>query len=131
MHTAEINVPHLPCAAHVCHIVPYLRTCSLISLGQLCDAGCAVLFLTDTVSIGLKMPLLCKARGRAPQDYGILNCLVQVCRMEHLLSPCRRYSQTTATNTRLRVRTCIPERPLKPPRRHKMHLSLRSNTGNA
>jgi hypothetical protein len=49
-HTAEINVPHLPRSTRVCHIVPGLRSYSLISIGQLCDAGCAVFSLTNKYS---------------------------------------------------------------------------------
>jgi hypothetical protein len=65
-HTAEINVPHLPRAARVCHIVLGLRMYSLISIGQLCDAGCAVLFLTDTVCIGFQNTVIMQgARARA------------------------------------------------------------------
>jgi hypothetical protein len=58
VHTAEINVPHLPRAARVCHIVLGLCTYLLISISQLCNAGCTVLFLTDTVSIGIKNTII-------------------------------------------------------------------------
>mgnify|MGYP000844552177 FL=1 len=64
-HTAEIDVPHLPRSARLCHIVPGLSTFSLISIGQLCDADCEVLFLTDTVSIGYKNTVIMQgARSR-------------------------------------------------------------------
>jgi hypothetical protein len=53
-YTAEMNMPHLPRAARVCHIVLGLRTYSLISIGQLCNAGCAILILTNTISIGFQ-----------------------------------------------------------------------------
>jgi hypothetical protein len=52
MHTSEINVPHLPCSVGIYHLLPGLSTYLLISIGQLCDAGCDVLFSIDTVSIG-------------------------------------------------------------------------------
>jgi hypothetical protein len=65
-HTAEIIVPHFLRAARICHIVPGLSTYSLISIGQLCDAHYAVLFLTDTVSIGFKNTVIMQgARARA------------------------------------------------------------------
>ena len=41
-HTAYLDLPSLPLAARLVHIVPALHTQSLISLGQLCDAGCQV-----------------------------------------------------------------------------------------
>jgi hypothetical protein len=65
-YTAEINVLHLPRAVRVCHIAPGLSTYSLISIGQLCDAGCAVLFLTNIVRIGFKNAVIMQgARARA------------------------------------------------------------------
>ncbi len=39
-HDAELNQPFLPLAARRAHIVPALQTKPLISIGQLCDAGC-------------------------------------------------------------------------------------------
>jgi hypothetical protein len=47
-------VPHLLRTVSICRIIPGLRTYSLISIGHSCDAGCSVLFLNDTVSIGFK-----------------------------------------------------------------------------
>jgi hypothetical protein len=41
--TAELNIPYLPSAARLCHVVPQLGQYSLVSIGQLCDAGCDVL----------------------------------------------------------------------------------------
>ena len=68
-HTAEINVPSLPRSARVCHIVPGLRSYSLISIGQLCDAGCEVLFLTASVSIGFKNTVI--MQGARARDTGL------------------------------------------------------------
>jgi hypothetical protein len=41
-HTAELFLPGLPLAARQCHIIPALSTQPLLSIGQLCDAGCDV-----------------------------------------------------------------------------------------
>jgi len=68
-HTAEINVPSLPRSARVCHIVPGLRLYSLISIGQLCDAGCEVLFLTASVSIGFQNTVI--MQGARARDTGL------------------------------------------------------------
>jgi hypothetical protein len=54
MHTAKLDVPHLPPSACHCHIVPGLRAFSLISTTQLYNANCDVLFQTDTVGIGFR-----------------------------------------------------------------------------
>jgi hypothetical protein len=41
-HEAELDIPNLPLAARYCHIVPALTNHSLLSIGQLCDAGCSI-----------------------------------------------------------------------------------------
>ena len=50
-HEAELDLPHLPLAARLVHIVPALTTASLLSMGQLCDAGCQVTFDATTVKV--------------------------------------------------------------------------------
>ena len=50
-HEADLDWPMLPPAARHVHIVPALGQFSLISMGQLCDAGCHVLFTSSTVQV--------------------------------------------------------------------------------
>jgi hypothetical protein len=50
-HEGEIDIPNLPPAARTVHIVPDLKSHSLLSIGQLCDAGCVVEFTATTVII--------------------------------------------------------------------------------
>ena len=50
-HLAELPIPHLPMAARRAHIVPELRSHSLLSIGTLCDAGCEVKLTTTTVTV--------------------------------------------------------------------------------
>ena len=50
-HEGEIDIPNLPAAARTVHIVPDLKSHSLLSIGQLCDAGCIVEFTATTVHI--------------------------------------------------------------------------------
>jgi hypothetical protein len=50
-HEAELDLPHLPLAARHVHIVPELNSLSLLSMGQLCDAGCAVAFDATAVTV--------------------------------------------------------------------------------
>ncbi|KAI2495546.1 hypothetical protein MHU86_18991 [Fragilaria crotonensis] len=52
-HEAELDLPSLPLAARRVHIVPALRTASLLSMAQLCDAGCTVTF--DAVSVIVRL----------------------------------------------------------------------------
>ena len=52
-HEAELDLPSLPPAARRVHIVPALSTASLLSMGQLCDAGCVVTFDATTVTVTL------------------------------------------------------------------------------
>jgi len=50
-HEAELDFPDLPLAARHVHIVPALAEHTLISIGQLCDAGCHVAFTSTTVTV--------------------------------------------------------------------------------
>jgi len=50
-HKADLDLPGLPAAARHGHVVPALATQPLLSVGQLCDAGCGVVFTADTVTI--------------------------------------------------------------------------------
>lgn len=43
-HVAELNYPNLPAAAKRVYVVPELAGRTLISVGQLCDAGCNIQF---------------------------------------------------------------------------------------
>ena len=42
--TCELNIPHLPHAARQAHMFDELASGSLLSIGQLCDAGCTAWF---------------------------------------------------------------------------------------
>lgn len=53
-HHGELDIPALPVAARRAHIVPALTGQSLISIGQLCDAGCDVSFNATSVDIQLR-----------------------------------------------------------------------------
>ena len=50
-HDAELDIPHLPIAARRCHIVPALSNHSLLSIGQLCDAGCSIELDATTLKV--------------------------------------------------------------------------------
>jgi len=50
-HEADLDLPSLPAAACHGHVVPQLATQPLLSIGQLCDAGCHVTFTATTVTI--------------------------------------------------------------------------------
>jgi len=51
MHEADLDLPGLPLVACHGHIFPQLATQPLLSIGQLCDAGCDMAFTTDCVII--------------------------------------------------------------------------------
>jgi len=51
MHEAELNLPALPLAARQGHIVPHLAMQPLLSIGQLCNAGCDVAFTAQDIII--------------------------------------------------------------------------------
>ena len=50
-HEAELDFPSLPKEARLVHIVPALAQYSLLSIGQLCDNGCKVIFDYKEVNI--------------------------------------------------------------------------------
>ena len=43
-HTGQLDIPDLPLQARQTHIFPHLASGSLLSIGQLCDAGCQATF---------------------------------------------------------------------------------------
>jgi hypothetical protein len=54
-HEAELDMPMLPAgAAKQVHIVPELAAHTLLSIGQLCDAGCDVAFTAEEVTVKYK-----------------------------------------------------------------------------
>jgi hypothetical protein len=50
-HKAVIPIPGLSLKSRTAHIFPALGNTSLISIGQLCDAGCEVLFDKETATV--------------------------------------------------------------------------------
>jgi hypothetical protein len=50
-HTGELPIPALPSAAQMCHLFPALGNISLVSIGQLCDAGCNATFTSTEATI--------------------------------------------------------------------------------
>jgi hypothetical protein len=50
-HTATLNMPSLPQAERLEHILPGLAQHSLLSVGQMCDSGCSVTFMASNVTI--------------------------------------------------------------------------------
>lgn len=68
-HEAELDIPSLPLAARRVHIVPALTTSSLLSMGQLCDAGCVVTF--DATSVTVQLHDNCILAGRRTPNTGL------------------------------------------------------------
>jgi hypothetical protein len=52
-HTGELDIPHIPLSARLCHLFPGLQSGSLLSIGQLCDAGCIATFTATRMDIYL------------------------------------------------------------------------------
>ena len=50
-HVRELDLPQLPMAARIGHLIPGLASQSLISMVQLTDAGCEVYFLKHCVTV--------------------------------------------------------------------------------
>jgi hypothetical protein len=50
-HTTTLNMPSLPHASRQAYILPGLAQHSLLSVGQMCDSGCAVTFTATKVTV--------------------------------------------------------------------------------
>jgi hypothetical protein len=50
-HTATLNMPSLPQAARLAHILPGLAQHSLLSVRQMCDSGCSVTFTASNATV--------------------------------------------------------------------------------
>jgi hypothetical protein len=50
-HNAMLNMPSLPHAARQAHILPVLSQDSLLSVGKMCDSGCAVTFTATKLTV--------------------------------------------------------------------------------
>jgi hypothetical protein len=50
-HTTTLNMPYLPYAAIMARILPGLAQHSLLSVGKMCDSGCAVTFTATKVTV--------------------------------------------------------------------------------
>jgi hypothetical protein len=49
-----LDIPNIPSNATLVHLFPGLHSHSLLSIGQLCDAGCEAMFNNNTVTISLQ-----------------------------------------------------------------------------
>jgi hypothetical protein len=68
-HSAKLDIPHLSPLVCRCHIVSELITFSVVSIGQLCDVGCNVLFSTRIVNTGFRNTVIMK--GMRARDTGL------------------------------------------------------------
>jgi hypothetical protein len=52
-HTVSLDIPSLPTASRQAHIFPGLsqHSLSLLSVGHICDSGCAIAFTSDKVTV--------------------------------------------------------------------------------
>jgi hypothetical protein len=66
-HEADLDVPNLPPAARHGHIVPALKSLSLISIGQLCDTACNVTFDSSVVQVLHNDAVILMAGTRKPE----------------------------------------------------------------
>ena len=80
-HEAELDLPSLPLAARRVHIVPALRTSSLLSMAQLCDAGCTVTF--DATSVIVRLHHRSILNGVRTPDTGLWHLSLVQPRLDH------------------------------------------------
>jgi hypothetical protein len=50
-HISSLDLPYLPTASRQDHILPGLYQHSLLSVGQMCDSGCAITFTANKVAV--------------------------------------------------------------------------------
>ena len=65
-HKTHLNLPNLDPAALEAYIFPAMENLSLLSVGQLCDAGCKALFDEDQVHIITKLGTILLTGFRDP-----------------------------------------------------------------
>ena len=68
-HECDINWPCLPQSARIGHILPGLKNKTLLSVIQLCEAGCTVLFKHHYYLVKYKTKSLRMARHTPLQNY--------------------------------------------------------------
>jgi hypothetical protein len=56
--TTQLQIPIIPHSTKTAHLFPQLRDQSLLSIGQLCDVGCAAIFDNNSVNITYDNTLL-------------------------------------------------------------------------
>ena len=69
-HTALLDIPDLPTAARIVHLFPDMTTGPLLSIAQLCDAGCTATYRNDQVTIHNATNTLIMSGPRCP-DTGL------------------------------------------------------------
>jgi hypothetical protein len=69
-HTCMLDLPDLPTAVHLAHIIPGLALCSFISVVTLCNAGCKVLFTKIGCTITHPGAQLCAVANACTLDCG-------------------------------------------------------------
>jgi len=55
-HNAKLDIPGLPQAAQIGHVMPALSNAPLLSIRQFCDARCQVAFMATTIDISYHKP---------------------------------------------------------------------------
>jgi hypothetical protein len=93
-HNDNIHLPLLPTAATKTSIFPALDT-SLISIGQLCDAGCKAVFEQNTAEITLRETTILKGTRMPPGLWYYQTNTDKPCKVANATTP----SSTTTTGT--------------------------------
>jgi len=71
-HEADLDLLGLPLTACHGHIVPQLASQPLLSIGQLCDAGCSIAFTANCITIHHNSNLFYKDNELLPPSSGNL-----------------------------------------------------------
>jgi hypothetical protein len=68
-HQVDLNLPNLPPNASMAHLFPSFGDTSLLSIGQLCDAGCTATFTANMVTIHLDTSVILTGHRSASTNH--------------------------------------------------------------
>ena len=94
-HTGILDIPRLPLAARKVHLFPHLASGSLLSLGQLCDAGCLAIFDKHKLNIYYQGKPIMQGTRQPNKLYG----QSMTHNITHSIPPIPTVTTTTTTST--------------------------------
>ena len=109
-HTGDLDLPYLPPAACRCHVVPSLGNFSLLSIGQLCDANCEVIFSKENLTVRLGATVI--MQGQRARSTGLWHIDIGHHDEQKIFATVP--MSAVAPTTKIPKGNCSPKTPLVP-----------------